>query len=102
MRDWIRAACDITIYAAERVLEVLDAQRPLHDEPLPDGHSDDWPDELWTPPGGSLATLIFDTELRDRSGLGSPCIDPQYLAEYERLIEQATTNWNPDFDPRRN
>lgn len=44
MRDLTRAtiqfACEVTIYACERILEHLAAERPNMDDPLPDGHTD--------------------------------------------------------------
>lgn len=104
MRDLARTvaqfACEVTIYAAERILEALAAQRPLHDEPLPDGHANHWPDELWTPPGGIRpGTIIFDFEPRDRSGMRLPDgtlppIAPEYQAIYEEMIQRATTEFN--------
>lgn len=100
MRDLVSAAmrfaCEVTIYAAERILEALDAQRPMHDDPLPDGHSDfhpddTLPDELWATP--RHGTLIFDTEPVDRSGLVRG-----------ELLRRAAEQWDgiPYGDPRNN
>lgn len=35
-RALIRFACEATIYASQSILEALDAQRPMLDDPLPD------------------------------------------------------------------
>lgn len=72
MRDLIRAAaqfaCEVTIYAAERILEYLAARRPMHDDPLPEGHAEQWPDVVRP----VRATLVFDTRPVDRFGYRRP------------------------------
>lgn len=50
MRDLLRAtiqfACEVTIYACERILETLAAGRPDMDDPLPDGAANVMPGPL--------------------------------------------------------
>lgn len=92
MRDWIRAACEIVIYAAERILEVLDTQRPLHDEPLPEGHTDHWPDE----PRSTLSVYRGDY-------YHTPCPCTVLPAVAQHLLARAQTQWgSTSADPRMN
>lgn len=82
MRDLIRSAfqlgCEVTIYVLERVLEALAAERPMHDEPLPENFV---PDEHWT-----------------------PRVAPEYRQVHDQMMARARTQWDrvPHGDPELN
>jgi hypothetical protein len=82
LRAAVYFACEVNIYISRRILESLAAERPMHDEPLPDGHATQFmPDELWT-----------------------PSIAPEYRQIHDEMMARARVQWShvPYGDPRSN
>lgn len=103
MHELLKAATQFglqaIVYVCNIGLERLNAERPMHDEPLPENHL---PDELWTPPGGTRpGTLIFDGPGRpDQSGFQGSHVD----SITSLLKDRAEAHWGgiPYGEPEHN